>query len=93
MWVWIRSVTGNDKDRKAHIWEMVKERYTELKGKVEIEWILLVIDDFEVSKLGLENNWTSDLKEIFGPVKWFIFAVFHLFCTFSGQERTEVDKR
>lgn len=55
MWVWIRSVTGNEKDRKAHIWEMVKERYTELKGKVEIEWILLVIDDFEVSKLGLEK--------------------------------------
>lgn len=34
---------------------MVKERYTELKGKVEIEWILLVIDDFEVSKLELEK--------------------------------------
>lgn len=49
-------MTGNEEDRKAHIRETVKERYIELKGKVETEWILLVIDDFVLSKLEFEKT-------------------------------------
>lgn len=49
-------------------------------GKVEIEWMLQVIDDFEVCKLGYwKDNCTLDLKELFGQVKCFCCCCFTYF--------------
>lgn len=41
-------------------------------GKVEIEWMLQVIDDLEVCKLGYwKDNCTLDLKGLFGQIECF----------------------
>ena len=69
---------------------LVTERSRRVRGKVEIECVLGVINELECSQLGYwKTNGTPDFKELSGQVKWFLWLFLNNFFTFSGRERAK----